>query len=84
LFSSFYLFDEIQYEEQKNELLKHQKYITQSQAIIITPHIIDRDEERITLTLSRILSNPTIIGVAIYGLDGATLYNFGEFTSAEL
>jgi len=45
LFSSFYLFDAIKYEEQKNQLIKHQNFITQSQAIIIPPHIVDRDEE---------------------------------------
>jgi len=81
LFSSFYLFDEIKYEEQKNDLIKHQKFITQSQAIIIPPHIVDRDEERVTLILSGILSNPTIIGVTVYGQDGKALYRFGKFES---
>ena len=64
LFSSFYFFDQFDYEEKKNELVKHQNLITQSQAIIIPPHIAERDEERITLLLSGILSNPAIIGVA--------------------
>ena len=34
-----------------------------------------------TLALSGILSNPTIIGVAVYGADGALLHRFGKFRS---
>ena len=82
LFSSFYIFEKIEYEEKKDVLLKHQKLITQSQAIIVPQYIIDNDEEAITLTLSGVLSNPIIVGVAIYDPDGKALYRFGNFQSA--
>lgn len=81
LFSSFYVFDRLEYDQKTAGLIKQQKFITQSQAIIIPQYILDHDEERITLILSGILSNPIIIGVAIYGTDGQILYRFGKFES---
>ena len=82
LFSSFYIFEKIEFEEKKNALLKRQKMITQSQSIIIPQYIVNNDEEAITLALSGVLSNPIIVGVAIYQPDGNTLYRFGNFQSA--
>ena len=82
LFSSFYIFEEIEYDENMGALLKHQKLITQSQAIIIPQYIVKNDQEAITLALSAVLSNPIIVGVAIYHPDGETLYRFGDFQSA--
>ena len=81
LFSSFYVFDRLEYDDKTTALIKQQKFITQSQAIIIPQYILDHDEERITLILSGILSNPIIIGVAIYATDGQILYRFGKFES---
>jgi signal transduction histidine kinase len=83
LFSSFYVFEQIEYEEKKTALLKRQKLITQSQAIIIAQYIQNNDEEPISLTLSGVLSNPSIVGVAIHDLEGKPLYSFGEFESAD-
>jgi signal transduction histidine kinase len=83
LFSSFYVFDKIEYEEKRNDLLDRQKRITQSQAIIVPQYIIDHNEEAITLSLTGILSNPIIVGVAIYGQDGDALYKFGKFESSK-
>ncbi len=81
LFSSFYVFDRLEYDQKTAGLIKQQKFITQSQAIIIPQYILDHDEERIALILSGILSNPIIIGVAIYATDGQILYRFGKFES---
>lgn len=82
LFLSFYIFEEIGYKEEKQSLLEQQKFITQSQSIIVAQHMLDKDEERITLTLSGVLSNPFIVGVAIYEPGGAALLSFGEFESS--
>ena len=81
LFISFYLFDRIEYEGKKNDMISQQKFITQSQAIIIPQYLLDGDDETVTLAMSGILSNPTIIGVAVYGPDGEILHEFGRFDS---
>ncbi|MHA1536497.1 MAG: sensor histidine kinase [Alphaproteobacteria bacterium] len=83
LFSALYLFDRIDYDEKKRELLRSQKTITQSQSIIIPQHLKRQDQERMTLILSGILSNPNIIGVVILGADGKSRYRFGRFRSDE-
>ena len=81
LFSSFYVFEKLEYQEKKDALLKQQKLITQSQAIIVPQYIIDNNEEAITLALSGVLSNPIIVGIAIYDPDGNILHRFGDFQS---
>ena len=81
LFLSFYIFEQIEYKEKLNELVKQQKFITQSQAIIVPQYILNDDNEAITLSLSGALSNPIIVGVAIMRPDGTTIYRFGDFES---
>lgn len=81
LFLSFYVFERSEYEDKKTSLQERQQRITQSQAIIIPQYLKDNNEEAITLTLSGVLSNPIIIGVAICDPDENPLYRFGSFES---
>jgi signal transduction histidine kinase len=81
LFLSFYVFERSEYEDKKTSLQERQQRITQSQAIIIPQYLKDKNEEAITLTLSGVLSNPIIIGVAICDPDENPLYRFGSFES---
>lgn len=81
LFGALYLFDQIEYADKKRELVHSQKLITQSQSIIIPQYLMRQDQERMTLILSGILSNPNIIGVVIFGADGKARYRFGRFRS---
>ncbi len=81
LFLSFYVFEQIEYGEKIDQLIGSQQRITQSQAIILPQYINDENEEAVTLTLSGVLSNPIIVGIAIHGLDGKALHRFGTFES---
>ncbi len=81
LFGALYLFDQIEYADKKRELVRSQKLITQSQSIIIPQYLMRQDQERMTLILSGILSNPNIIGVVIFGANGKARYKFGRFRS---
>ena len=83
LVGAYYILDQIEYDRSTRQLVQSQKFITQSQAIVLPPHLIRRDEERVTLLLSGLLSDPNIIGVVITGTDGKTLYRFGRFRSDE-
>jgi len=77
----YFVFEQSAYERKKAELIAQQKFITQSQAVIVPRYLVANDEERVTLVLSGVLSNPAIIGAAIYGPDGKTRYRFGKMTS---
>jgi len=77
----YFVFEQSAYERKKAELIAQQKFITQSQAVIVPRYIVNNDEERIVLTLSGVLSNPAIIGAAIYGSDGKLRHKFGKLKS---
>jgi signal transduction histidine kinase/ActR/RegA family two-component response regulator len=83
LLCSYIVFEYDSYDKQVESLRKQQKFITQSQAIIIPSYVIDNDEEKITLILSGVLANPDIIGVAIFNEAGKPLSNFGKFESSD-
>jgi signal transduction histidine kinase len=77
----YFVFEQSAYERKKAELIAQQKLITQSQAVIVPRYLVNNDEERTTLILSGVLSNPAIIGAAIYGRDGKVRYQYGSLTS---
>jgi signal transduction histidine kinase len=77
----YFVFEQSAYERKKAELIAQQKFITQSQAVIVPRYIVNNDEERTVLVLSGVLSNPAIIGAAVYGPDGKVLYQFGKLKS---
>ncbi len=77
----YFVFEQSAYERKKAELIAQQKFITQSQAVIVPRYLVSNDEERTTLVLSGVLSNPDIIGAAIYGPLGKVRYQFGKLTS---
>jgi signal transduction histidine kinase len=77
----YFVFEQSAYERKKAELIAQQKFITQSQAVIVPRYLVNNDEERTTLILTGVLSNPAIIGAAIYGPSGKVRYRFGKLTS---
>lgn len=81
LISCFYFYTDRIYHAKIAELRKQQAYITQSQAILLPEFVHRGDEEKILLTLSGILANPFIVGVALHDASGLRTQSFGQFES---